>query len=270
MPVNYPGPGVDYTGGNAYGTVPQLPPPVSTLPAATGGAIAAGNTVNAQLPGYAGALSNIGGNISAETAGELPPDVITQLQQQAAERGVATGSPGSPNNNAAYLKALGLTSLDLTNLGQTNLLKQLPALPGAQISQNPEFSPSSAAATDVNSGNAIYRSAPDPAAAARAAMAATAAGVSAGRGSVPPAPTGGFNAAPDTGGNSWWSGAGAPDMPYSPGGNNEYIDGILQKYDRSANNFDYNTVNANANAPAGNQGSFSYGSVPDSMDFEMP
>ena len=268
MPVGYD-PGTGFLGGNAYGSIPTLPPPVSTLPAATAGAISAGNTVNTQLPGYAGALSNIGGNISAETAGQLPPDVIQELQQQAAERGVATGSPGSPNSNAAYLKALGLNSLQLTQQGQQNFQSILPSLPGAQISQNPEFSPSSAAATDVNSSNAVYRSAPDPAAAARAAAAAAAAGSwrrqgqrarlyrrrsrSPTRAEILIEPRRLHRT------QSW-----------SPGGNDEYINGILQKYDPSANNFDYSTVNANANAPAGNQGSFSYGSVPDSMDFEMP
>lgn len=263
MPVGYD-PGTGFLGGNAYGSIPTLPPPVSTLPAATAGAISAGNTVNTQLPGYAGALSNIGGNISAETAGQLPPDVIQELQQQAAERGVATGSPGSPNSNAAYLKALGLNSLQLTQQGQQNFQSILPSLPGAQISQNPEFSPSSAAATDVNSSNAVYRSAPDPAAAARAAAAAAAAGVGAGRASVPGYTGGGAVTPAPT------DPAATPDTVWSPGGNDEYINGILQKYDPSANNFDYSTVNANANAPAGNQGSFSYGSVPDSMDFEMP
>ena len=243
----------------AYGTAPTLPAPVSTLPAATTGAIAAGNQVNLQLPGYGASLSNIGGNIQSETAGTLPPDVIRQMQQQAAERGVATGTSGGPNNDATYLAAVLRSSLDLTNLGQTNLLRQLPALPGSQISQNPEFSPSSAAATDVNSSNAIYRSAPDPRAAAEAAMRAASAGISAGRGSVPSAPSGGGGPADDFFTRQTYT----PDTVWSPGGNNEYINGILQKYDPSANNFDplvgYQTSTWGQPEAAGGSTQFDYG-----------
>lgn len=249
-------------GSEAYGTRPTLPAPVTTRPDATASAISAGNQVNYQLPGYANSLSNIGGNINAETAGTLPPDVLRKLQQGAAERGVATGTSGSGNNDAAYLQALGLTSLDLTNMGQTNLLRQLPALPGSQISQNPEFSPSSASATDVNSSNAIYRSAPDPRAAAIAAMAAANAGIGAGRGSVPSAPSGGGGPADDfwtrPAGSGWYG-------PQGHGADQGGAAEILSKYDPSATApYDYgafNTFNTD----------YKYNTPPeDSMALEMP
>ncbi len=169
-------------GANAFGTKPVLPAPASTAPAATGGAMALGNQVYNQLPGYQQSLANVGGNIASETAGQLPPDVIRQMQQQAAERGIATGTGGSDNNNAAYLRALGLNSLSLTNMGQQNLSSILPGLPGAQISQNPNFYPTTGQAGEVGQANAVYQSAPDPHAAAAAAMAAAAGGVAAGRG----------------------------------------------------------------------------------------
>ncbi len=193
-------------GGNAYGTIPQVPTPVSTAPQATAGAISAGQAAYSQLPGYNASLGNVGANIQSETGGQLPADVIRQIQQQAAERGVMTGSPGSDNSNASYLQALGLNSLNLTNMGQQNLQSILPQLPGYGISQNPSFYPSAALTQDAAASNAIYRSAPDPKAAAEAAMRAAAAGVSAGRGSVP-MPGGlnlgnpsGLNFAPPTGG----------------------------------------------------------------------
>lgn len=169
------------SGGNAYGTRPTLPAPVSTAPQNTATAISTGNAVNTQLPGYLSSLSSIGGNIASETSGQLPDDVIRQITQSAAERGVATGSPGSENSNAAMLRALGLTSLDLTQRGQSNLESILPKLPGAAISQNPAYFPTSGQASEVDQGNAIYRSAPDPAAASRAAMGAASAGIGAGR-----------------------------------------------------------------------------------------
>lgn len=57
-------------------------------------------------------------NISSALAGQLPSDVINLMGQQSAERGVMTGMPSAPANNAAYLKALGLTSLGQMNTGQ--------------------------------------------------------------------------------------------------------------------------------------------------------
>lgn len=61
-------------------------------------------------------------NIGQELSGQLPSDVVSLLQQQAAERGVATGlGTDSGNNNAAYLRALGLTSLQEQQTGQQNL-----------------------------------------------------------------------------------------------------------------------------------------------------
>lgn len=113
--------------------------PTDTAAGATSGAIGLGNLAYQQLPGYNASLGNIGQNIQSETAGELPPEVIAQMQQQAAERGISTGSPGSPNSNAAYLRAIGDTSLNLTQQGQANFQSILPSLPGGQISQNPNF-----------------------------------------------------------------------------------------------------------------------------------
>lgn len=170
---------------NAYGSIPQLPQAATTAPGAVAGSIQQGNLVNAQLPGYNADLSSIGGNIQSETAGVIPDDVKRQLTQHAAERGIATGTAGSPNNDAALLRALGLTSLDLTKMGTQQWQSVLQSLPGARISQDASFYPSSAGATDVNSSNAIYRSAPDPRAASRAAIGATNAGIATGRGSVP-------------------------------------------------------------------------------------
>ncbi len=47
---------------------------------------------------------------------------MNQLAQHSAERGISTGgAPDSPNLNAAYLRSLGLNSLDLQNRGQSQL-----------------------------------------------------------------------------------------------------------------------------------------------------
>lgn len=114
-----------------------IAPPGSTAGAVTDESMKLGAKQYRQLPGYDTSLANIGANIGAETKGQLPADVLAQIQQQAAERGVATGTGGSQNDNAAYLRALGLSSLDMTNLGQKNFNAALPMLPG--LSQNPAF-----------------------------------------------------------------------------------------------------------------------------------
>lgn len=164
----------------AYGSVPVAPSIGATAGNATMQAMALGNQVAAQLPGYAASLGNIGANIKSETAAQIPADVLQRLQQSAAERGVATGTAGSPNNDAAYLRALGLTSLDLTNMGQTNLLRQLPALPGYGISQNPGFYVTPQQQYEADLQRNIFAAAPDPYAAASASLGAARMGLGAG------------------------------------------------------------------------------------------
>jgi hypothetical protein len=134
-PPGAPPPGQGNTG--PTGTI--FPPSGTAADAASQGQQLGQQTAAGQLPGYSGDLASIGQNISAETAGVLPPDVIQQIEQAGAERGVATGSPGSDNSNAAMLRALGLTSLNLTEEGQKNFQSMLPSLPGYNLSQNPAF-----------------------------------------------------------------------------------------------------------------------------------
>jgi hypothetical protein len=73
------------------------------------------------------------GNIGSELSGQIPASVLAQIGEAAGERGVATGSPGSPNANAAWARALGLTSLDLTNMGQQNLSAAYARNPAAPL-----------------------------------------------------------------------------------------------------------------------------------------
>lgn len=117
-----------------------IPYPNDLAGTATGSAAASGAAAASQLPGYMTSMNNIGTNIASETAGQVPEDVIQQLQQGAAESGSVTGA----GSNAAYLKALGLTSLGLQEQGLTDLTKILPATPGYETSQNPAFQTSAA------------------------------------------------------------------------------------------------------------------------------
>lgn len=74
-----------------------------------------------RIPQATALESKSSANISDELAGNVPSDVINLLGQQAAERGVARGLAGSQNTNAAYLRALGLTSLGQKAKGQQDL-----------------------------------------------------------------------------------------------------------------------------------------------------
>jgi hypothetical protein len=78
-------------------------------------------------------------NVGNELQGQVPDDVIRLLQQQGAERGVAGGQgPDSPNTNASYLQALGLTSLGMQDRGMQGFHQLYADTP-----IGPQFNPSS-------------------------------------------------------------------------------------------------------------------------------
>lgn len=96
------------------------------------------NQYIANLPNYQGMIGQRSANTTSQLRGEVPRDVITQLLQGAAERGIATGNPGSPNANAAYLRALGLTSIGQQEAGSKNLSQSIADTP-----VSPLFNPAS-------------------------------------------------------------------------------------------------------------------------------
>ena len=81
------------------------------------------------LPNYGGMLGQRSKNIGGLLKGEVPTDVLQQIQQSGAERGVATGMPGSPNANASWLRALGLTSLGLQQQGSKEFSQAIADTP---------------------------------------------------------------------------------------------------------------------------------------------
>lgn len=91
------------------------------------------NQLNTAIPNYSGLISDESSLIGNEMKGILPPDVLNLIAQQGAERGVAMGSPGSPNANAAWLRSLGLTSLDLQQTGLGNLSRMISQAPKAPL-----------------------------------------------------------------------------------------------------------------------------------------
>lgn len=169
----------------AYGGIPTVPSPISTAGTAITGNLAnlsdlyqlSGN-VNAfnigeaaapyaaNLPNYQAMIEQSSGNILSRLKGEVPTDVVNQLVQNAAERGIMTGSTGGPNENAAYLRALGLTSLGLQTQAEGELTGAIGRTPVPQL-----FNPSTFFVTPEQQQQAqlaanIYGAAPNPAAAA--------------------------------------------------------------------------------------------------------
>lgn len=146
-PVTTPGaPPFGYS--SAYGGIPQVPWLPTAAAQAVGGNIAnlpgltgMGGAVNAfnqqqQLGQYQlynpALLSNLGQsatNIGAELRGELPQDVQDYIGQAAAERGVSLGIPGSQASEYNYLRGLGLSSLDMMRLGESNLTAAMGRTP---------------------------------------------------------------------------------------------------------------------------------------------
>ena len=141
-PTDYPA--TDYF--SAYGGKPTLPTPVGSatgavtgnignfggiynlgLNAATAGAASAEKPYLRNLPNYADMITQRSGNVTQQLRGQLPDDVIRQIAQQSAERGIATGTSGGPNANAAYLRALGLNSLQMQQQGSAELSRSIAA-----------------------------------------------------------------------------------------------------------------------------------------------
>lgn len=201
-------------GGNAYGSVPEAVSPQASQNTAIGGNLANINQLyqlatgiggasgagamaglNAALPGAGSGLESALGVAKTDLTGQVPQDVINLLQQQGAERGIATGTGGSGDSNAAYMQALGLTSLGQQQTGIQDLSSVIGATP-----QGPAFNPASMLVTPGEqlgqaNYNATLASAPDPRSAALTNLAALNAGrgASGGGGRMPaglPDPTG--------------------------------------------------------------------------------
>lgn len=139
-------------GQGPYGGVPKAPSPGATQAAALSENLSRMDQIKSimdeinrksaqdvtaairmNLPGYEGAMGQAMGDIQSGLRGQLPPDVISLIQQQAAERGVAAGIPGSQNVDAAYLRALGLTSLGQMSQAQGQLTNLMGAIPRAPL-----------------------------------------------------------------------------------------------------------------------------------------
>jgi hypothetical protein len=170
-PLDYVGTSQAGSSGSATAPYPGNPQAFAYDPDVVGGGVAQyyGN-VTSSLPTFAAIQRNI--------AGIPSPGERAIIGQQAAERGVGIGSYGGANDATAYLRALGLTSRDLTREGieqYGKTMATIPALnpeslfitPTAQAGMNLEWATSQA---DINAAMARQR-ASDAAALERARIA---------------------------------------------------------------------------------------------------
>lgn len=203
-PLNLPG-ATPFNYSSAYGGIPQVPNPAATQAGSIGGNIGnlsnlgnlattlntqiAGNAVlpyQLNLPQYGQNLGQAAQNTGSLLKGQIPTDVMSLINQQGAERGVATGSPGSPNANAAILRALGLTSLGLQQQGLGNFQSLVGMTPTGQ-----QFNPASFLTSPTDQQTAQYlanllSAAPIPSAAAQANIGSLLSGLGRGGGNVNP------------------------------------------------------------------------------------
>lgn len=144
-------PGTTQAGSGPWGAVPAVPDPAGSMRSAInantsslGDLMGLAQRINAfnvgearapyltGLPDYQNMLNQSSRNIGSALRGELG-DLIPMLGQWGAERGVGRGTSGSPNENAAYLRALGLTSLDRMAQGERDLTQAIGRTPTAPV-----------------------------------------------------------------------------------------------------------------------------------------
>lgn len=188
----------------AYGGAPNVPNPATSAGSAISGNMGnlgqiynlagSANAFNTQqeknilasmIPNYAALSGSQSGLIGEELKGQVPQDVISEILQGAAERGIATGTSGSPNANAAYLRALGLTSLGLQQQGVSNLATFIGETPMPQPFNIQSMMVSPEAMQQAQMEANVMASAPVPEAASRAAQSAALSGITKGASMVP-------------------------------------------------------------------------------------
>ena len=278
----------------AYGSIPQLPQPQQTQQQAIAGNLTnlgslyglgtgvtsnqnvlAASGLKQNLPGYQKMVGQSSQNIESLLKGQVPADVLAQMQQSAAERGIMTGSPGSPNSNAAYLRALGLTSLGLQQQGEGELTGAIQRTPQGQPFNLSSFLTTPEQQQQYGTAQAIYNAAPNPAAAAGANLSAAAAGLAAGGGSIGaptmPIAAGGYQAPPTNTGSVWGNASNdfqTPDQGYTNW--NQWAAGLPGLSSPSGTGFTYmgpDTTNTGTTASAAPAGT-SYDPFSDTSSFD--
>lgn len=126
--------------------------------------------VETNIPNYTGLIGQRSANIEANLAGQVPTDVQQLLRQQAAERGVAAGIPGSQAIDYSNLLSLGLTSLGRQDVGAQQLGSALTTVPHVPIADPSSMMVSPGDIQGAQYAANVIGAAPDPSAAANEAF----------------------------------------------------------------------------------------------------
>jgi len=132
------------SGSGAYGAVPGaigLPNPAEDLAAL--------------YPNLTGANTQVSQNIMGELKGELSPETINSIQDEAARFGVASGMPGSGLSGNRGLRNLGLSVENLQGKGLSDYLSALTGISHTQT-VSPELQ------STIAGRNAEMAAAPNP------------------------------------------------------------------------------------------------------------
>lgn len=170
-------------GAGPYGAVPSVPDPTksigdyisgwqSNLPAYNALIKGINDQANQQaqanlsanLPGYTANLAQQSANVSDLLAGKISPSTINNMATAAAERGISVGS-GGPNANAAYLRALGLTTEGLQAQGAQQFAQQIASTPVGKAIDWATFTSLANEQQQWEYLASVLRASPDPAAA---------------------------------------------------------------------------------------------------------
>ena len=138
------------------------------------------------LPGYTANVAQSSGNIGQHLRGQVGSDVISNLIQWGNERGIGTGQGVvSPNTNAAYMRALGLTSNAMQAQGEQELTQAIARTPQAKPFDITSLfvSPEQQQGAQTNAN--VIAAAPNPQAQQQAQQDAVNQGIRAGAGAVP-------------------------------------------------------------------------------------
>lgn len=199
----------------SFGGIPGVPSPANSAGQALGGNIGnlgqiynlggplnqftaqqAPTSLNLNLPNYQQNLATQSRDVTSKLQGQIPQDVQNQLAQFGAERGVQTGSIGSPNSNAALMSLFGTNSLALQNQGMQQFGQQI-----AQTPQGQQFNPFGFLVSPQEQQQAQYQAnllnaAPVPSSAQNANLNALQQGRNQGYGGFPSMPQFGPSSAP--------------------------------------------------------------------------
>ena len=136
------------TGQGAFGEVPgqtALPPSIW-------------DQLNSNIPDYGAMTTAATGDIQSQLNGQLSPSTMTNIENQAASRGVSLGQPNSALSNEIGMNLTGTTTEGLEQQGLGNYNTFTGTVGSEQ--QNP------ALMSEISQSNAVLAAAPDPSASA--------------------------------------------------------------------------------------------------------